>query len=88
MDSIKTVIIWIGAEVAIEVIKSRVVGAYMLGVEIESLAGVDWVPALCLGAWWFSRVEAKNRDMGGWGGCQCMELWLPVVSWVSCVRYK
>ena len=65
MDSIKTVIIWIGAEVAIEVMKSRVVGAYVLGVEIEPPAGVDWVPRLCLGAWWFSRLEAKNRDMVG-----------------------
>ena len=66
MDSIKTVIIWIGAEVAIKVMKSRVVGAYVLGVEIERPTGVDWVLALCLGAWWFSRLEAKNRDMGGW----------------------
>ena len=66
VGSNKTVMIRMGAKVAIEVMKSRVVGAYVLGVEIEPPAGVDWVPALCLGAWWFSRLEAKNRDMGGW----------------------
>ena len=50
----KTVMIRMGSEVAIEVMemmKLRVVGAYVLGVEMEKPAGVGWVPALRLGAW-------------------------------------
>ena len=53
----KTVMIRMGSEVAIEVMemmKLRVVGAYVLGVEMEKPAGVGWVPALRLGAWWVS----------------------------------
>ena len=43
----------------------RIVGAYVLGVEMESPASVGWVPTLRLGAWWFSRSKAKkNGDMG------------------------
>ena len=58
--------IWMGTEVAIEVMEMmelKVVGAYVLGVEMESPAGVGWVSALRLGAWSFSRLEAKNGDM-------------------------
>ena len=45
--------IWMGTEVAIEVMEMmelKVVGAYVLGVEMESPAGVGWVSALRLGA--------------------------------------
>ena len=52
-----------GAKVAIEVMEMmelRVVGAYMLGVEMEPSTGVGWVPALHLGAWWVSRSEKKK----------------------------
>ena len=42
--------------------KLRVVGAYVLGVKMESPASVGWVLALCLGAWWFSRSKAKKKN--------------------------
>ena len=41
--------------------KLRVVGAYVLGVKMESPASVGWVPTLRLGAWWFSRSKAKKK---------------------------
>ena len=53
VDSSKTVMIWMGTEVAIEVMEMmelKVVGAYVLGVEMESPACVGWVSALRLGA--------------------------------------
>ena len=53
VGSSKTVMIRMGVEVAIEVMEMmelRVVGEYVLGVEMEPPAGVGWVPALRLGA--------------------------------------
>ena len=63
VGSNKTVMIRMGAKVAIEVMKMmelRVVGAYVLGVEIEPPTSVGWVLTLCLGAWWVSRSEKKK----------------------------
>lgn len=63
---VETVMIWMGAEVTIEVMEMmelKVVGAYVLGVEMEPPIGVGWVLALRLGAWSFSGLEAKNGDM-------------------------
>ena len=54
VGSNKMVMIRMGVEVAIEVMEMmelRVVGVYMLDVEMEPFAGVGWVLALHLGAW-------------------------------------
>ncbi|KAL6337376.1 hypothetical protein AAG906_036690 [Vitis piasezkii] len=54
VGSSKTVMIRMGVEVAIEVMEMmelRVVGAYVLGVEMKPPARVGWVPALRWGAW-------------------------------------
>ena len=59
----KTVMIRMGVEVVtdvMEMMELRVVGAYMLGVEMEPSASVGWVPALRLGVWWVSRSEKKK----------------------------
>ena len=59
----KTVMIRMGVGIVTEVMEMmelRVVGAYMLGVEMEPCSGVGWVPTLRLGAWWVSRSEKKK----------------------------
>ena len=75
----KVVRLWVLESQSMEM-KLRVVGAYVLGVKMESPASVGWVLALCLGAWWFSRSKAKKKKWWyEWGGeaVSAWRWWLP-----------